>query len=1277
LIRVDRLSALFVAVLLLGFLAVFQFPAARATALFSDGFESGGFSVWTGTDVDAGCSITINSTIVHTGSYSTKSSISTALLSWAECYENFAATNICYARAYYYFPSLPASGQTLMFHSLRGSESDYLSQVEALIYHSGTHYYWGIEIGTSSHIEASPSDPQINTWYCVEICRDRTNSLATLWIDGTQKLQLSNSFNSNSASLLDGVDCYTTAAAITCYVDDCVVADAYIGTMLSPLQFSSIGTSTVFPGQSCQFFCLISGSNVSNYIFSTNNTGTWTNDTAIPSGQTSVWANVTKILISTVRAIVGYEWFANDTSGKWGASGVLTLTTSQFVTKAPLPVGASDIPGVSYNGLIYVFGGFGTSYLNPLNAVYCYNATTNSWASKASMTYAEFGAAAAVYNGVAYLFGGYDGASGNRVQAYNFTSSTWTIKSNLPANLASAGYGGQMAVTVGSYVYVLFHYYIYRYNPASDTYTQLTSNSVERRWATCAYLNVDGDDRIYVIGGLDDSGGGLGIAYSTVYYYSVTHNNWTLVSGSAPYAGYGTTRDNPVLNGLIYYGYGNNANSTEFNSYMYSYNPVTNTWTQLSSGNYPRDGPACAFLGTTLYIIGGRNLEDPYEYGLTYNEAYNTQTVDTTPPTFGSMTANTTAAGAGANLSCMVSDNVAVSSYTYSWNNTGRWANQTAVSASGSSVAATLTGTWNSTSGNTVSVKVYANDTSNNWNASSQYNFTITPASAFKLAFTSGTGQTLVAGQLSGQITVQRLDQYGNLVTSGSITVSLNSTSLGAAFYSDAGGSIPVSSVTITSGSSTVSFWYKDTVAGSPTLTVSSVGSATTIFVISPASLDHFTITAVSSPQTAGVAFNISITAVDQYGNTVTGYAGQNTLSDLSGTISPTTTSSFSAGTWTGSLNITKAYSNDAISTSGSGKSGTTNSFNVKSAALDHFTMSSYPSSVITGQIFNITITAWDVFGNIVAGYTGQVYFTSSDSQAVLPYTSASKYTFTSVDNGSHVFTGFVLNTVSSQTITVTDDVKSATSNPIGVMLPIISPTYSNISASSTIAGQPCTFSSEWNDNYGLSGYIFSTNNTGVWQNTTWTPFSSTPSWANVTQSLNSNVGVVIGYYWYANNTNGLWTNTGLQIFTTTSGAFLSTPFFIVSNSTISQLAFNSTSEVLAFTVSGPSGTLGFTNVTIAKTITSNTSTLMVFLDGTQISYTVTDLTDSWSIYFTYNHSTHRVVMEFASQQTNTHATHSNEVLLAIIGTAIIVPAALAITIQRKHKSRNFTKRKN
>ena len=54
--------------------------------------------------------------------------------------------------------------------------------------------------------------------------------------------------------------------------------------------------------------------------------------------------------------------------------------------------------------------------------------------------------------------------------------------------------------------------------------------------------------------------------------------------------------------------------------------------------------------------------------------------------------------------------------------------------------------------------------------------------------------------------------------------------------------------------------------------------------------------------------------------------------------------------------------------------------------------------------------------------------------------------------------------------------------------------------------------------------------------------------------------------------------------------------FSVVSNSTVSALAFNSSSNVLSFTVSGPSGTSGFANIQVAKSLVGNIANLKIYL---------------------------------------------------------------------------------
>ena len=128
---------------------------------------------------------------------------------------------------------------------------------------------------------------------------------------------------------------------------------------------------------------------------------------------------------------------------------------------------------------------------------------------------------------------------------------------------------------------------------------------------------------------------------------------------------------------------------------------------------------------------------------------------------------------------------------------------------------------------------------------------------------------------------------------------------------------------------------------------------------------------------------------------------------------------------------------------------------------LDHFTITA-PSPVTAGTSFgSVVATAYNSIGTgaIMTDYTGQVYFTSTDAQAVLPYTVSSKYTFTGGDSGQHTFSGFILKTAGSQTITVTDGAKSATSSSITVATaPLdhidLTPTTATITAGAT---QPYT----------------------------------------------------------------------------------------------------------------------------------------------------------------------------------------------------------------------------
>jgi hypothetical protein len=88
------------------------------------------------------------------------------------------------------------------------------------------------------------------------------------------------------------------------------------------------------------------------------------------------------------------------------------------------------------------------------------------------------------------------------------------------------------------------------------------------------------------------------------------------------------------------------------------------------------------------------------------------------------------------------------------------------------------------------------------------------------------------------------------------------------------------------------------------------------------------------------------------------------------------------------------------------------------------------------------------------------------------------------------------------------------------------------------------------------------------------------------------------------------------------------------SNSTLSEFAFNSTSRELSFSVSGDSGTAGYVTVNIPKSLSSDISTLKVYLDDTPVAYSLEPNDDNWLLYITYHHSTHLVTISLGASIT-------------------------------------------
>jgi len=127
--------------------------------------------------------------------------------------------------------------------------------------------------------------------------------------------------------------------------------------------------------------------------------------------------------------------------------------------------------------------------------------------------------------------------------------------------------------------------------------------------------------------------------------------------------------------------------------------------------------------------------------------------------------------------------------------------------------------------------------------------------------------------------------------------------------------------------------------------------------------------------------------------------------------------------------------------------------------------------------------------------------------------------------------------------------------------------------------------------------------------------------------------------------------------------------FSVVSNSTVSQLNFESAKRELTFTVEGPSGTEGYADVCIAKTLIGNIEGVEVKLNGTEIDYTATSIDDSYLIHFTYQHSAHTVAVNLGLETVFVDGMPSPLIYLIAGAAVVAIVVGIAIVKIRKTKA--------
>lgn len=204
------------------------------------------------------------------------------------------------------------------------------------------------------------------------------------------------------------------------------------------------------------------------------------------------------------------------------------------------------------------------------------------------------------------------------------------------------------------------------------------------------------------------------------------------------------------------------------------------------------------------------------------------------------------------------------------------------------------------------------------------------------------------------------------------------------------------------------------------TVTITDAGGLSTTSGVSVTVNQTATSLSVSAPAsaTAGGQFQVSVTGLDQFGNSDSSYNSTVAFTSTDPTAVLPSSAPVSNGPFNATLETAGSQTITATDTSNSSITGTSSSITVSAASASNFTLVPAATTSNPAVPVNVTVTAYDQYGNTATGYSGTVTFSSSDSSAQLPANST-------LSSGIGTFP-VTFNTVADDTVTATDTVTNS-----------------------------------------------------------------------------------------------------------------------------------------------------------------------------------------------------------------------------------------------------------
>jgi DNA-binding CsgD family transcriptional regulator len=313
-----------------------------------------------------------------------------------------------------------------------------------------------------------------------------------------------------------------------------------------------------------------------------------------------VWFLVVMVLLAIT--FLGYQLLNRDQNVVSASPTEANIPTPQArwreLTKMPTP--RFGLALAAYDNKLFAIGGEQEG--GATGTVERYDIEKGAWQVLAAKPTAVEDVDAEVISGKIFVPGGKlaNGSMTNVLEIYDPQRDTWLTGSPLPvavSGYALTSFEGRLYL-FGGWDGQQYLDTVFRYDAASDQWTQLPSMPVKRAFAGAAASG----DRIFVLGGRNQDGA---LAANTVYMPNSENGNGSSWSEAAPLPESRYAMGVTSIAGFIYLVGGTGESRTELPTMVYL--PSNDTWSISSAqGIQPVSYPGVVAVEAFLYSVGGQ-----------------------------------------------------------------------------------------------------------------------------------------------------------------------------------------------------------------------------------------------------------------------------------------------------------------------------------------------------------------------------------------------------------------------------------------------------------------------------------------------------------------------------------------------------------------------------------------------------------------------------------------------------------------------------------------------